>query len=96
MLTIHKYVLKNEDLQKVIMPKNSSILSVQNQFEEICLWASVDTEEEKEERTILIVGTGNPIIVLKSKKETAYFIGTVQLRQGNLVFHVFEYRKHTK
>lgn len=41
------------------MPRNSKILSIQIQNDNICAWAMVDTEEPLVPRCFLIKGTGH-------------------------------------
>lgn len=85
--TIYKYVLKVTDHQEVTLPVGATILSVQVQREAVCLWAMVDPEEEMgKDHTIEIYRTGHPV----EHPEGLHFIGTVQLLDGRLVFHVFE------
>jgi len=51
------------------------------------MWALVDeTKTAMEIRSIVIVGTGNPV------PELGAFIDTFQMQDGSLVFHVFEGR----
>lgn len=84
MKTIWKFPLEIEDTQTLKMPIGSKILCVQVQKDTVCLWAVVNDSLPKEQRTICMCGTGNPI------GETENYIGTFQLHEGNLVFHVFE------
>ena len=70
-----------------MMPKGAEILSVQVQADVLCLWALVDPDAKLQKRVIEILGTGNPIDV---PGVTHKFIGTVQMRGGSLVWHVFE------
>ncbi len=67
------------------MPVGAKPLSVHAQNGNICLWAEVDTDAEKESRKFVIVGTGHPVPV-----EAGVFIGSALLNDGALVFHVFE------
>lgn len=84
---IHKTVLNITDEQDLVLPKNSVILSVGNQHENLCLWYGFDTNEtEKVVRHICIFGTGNPI----PDGDLGWFVGTVQMMEGRLVWHVFE------
>ena len=94
MKTIWKFPLEVTDLQKISVPKDSTILTVQAQREVPCLWVLVDAEKEseerfirivKEERSIRIAGTGHPILEKLSR-----YIGTFQLREGSFIGHVFE------
>lgn len=66
------------------MPKEATILTVQYQDNELCLWAIVNIDNPVEDRCFEIFGTGE-IIDLAAE---APYIGTVQ-RIG-LVWHVFE------
>jgi hypothetical protein len=86
MKTIHKFPLKITYLQKIKMPIGAKILCVQSQNETPCLWAIVTTEAPLEERVIEIRGTGHELHGYFAME----YIGTFQLRQGQLVFHVFE------
>jgi len=86
MKTVWKYILKPECALEI--PKESWILQVEAQGNNICLWVMVDTEKEKETRYFLIVGTGHEI-----KHHSIANIGSVMLDGGNLVFHVFESMK---
>jgi ACT domain-containing protein len=86
---IYKYVLKQVLFQTVSMPKHAKILTVQMQREDICIWALVDKEEERtEERRIKIVGTGHEI-----HTDIGTYIGTIQMDNGSLVWHVFDLGK---
>lgn len=86
MRTIYKFPLRVDDSQVVSMPKDAAVLCVQAQNDSPCLWALVDDEAQREDRTILIRGTGH-----NSKGLTrGAYLGTFQLYGGTLVFHVFE------
>lgn len=87
---IWKYPLRTTDRQEVEMPAGASILHVGVQDGTVCLWAMVEPPTvpggSDEERTIWIVGTGNPVpdeVLLHSNH-----LGTVQ--QGPFVWHVYE------
>jgi len=88
--TIWKYPLKATDSQNISMPKGSQILTVQTQFDVPCLWALVDpAEKNTEARLIETFGTGHDLHYdMGASRE---YIGTFQLHEGQLVFHVFEY-----
>lgn len=88
MITIWKYSLKLDDKVKLEMPKGAQILTVQMQGITPYLWALVDTESKKEERTFFIFGTGtsNPRLGFELN-----YIGTFQERF--FVWHVFEEAK---
>ncbi len=71
------------------MPIGAKILTVQTQNDIPCLWALVDPQAETEGRNIEIFGTGHP--VLSDLGTAREYIGTFQMHNGTLVFHVFEY-----
>lgn len=87
MKRVYKYPLDIQDEVVVIMPKGARVLSIQVQNGRPCLWAAVDPREMTlEERRFRIAGTGHPI----QDDVVDGFIGTIQLYDGKLVFHVFE------
>lgn len=85
MRTIWKYQLDVCDNQFLEMPKNAEMLTVQQQQGIEHLWAIVDPELPKETRHIRMYGTGHNI-----SDDNLNYISTIQLLDGNLVFHVFE------
>lgn len=87
MITIWKYILEVTDKQTIEVPEDGKILSVQVQNGKPCLWVLVNSENKKVVRTIVTYGTGNRIT---DYKHDYIFIGTYQLHNGGLVFHVFE------
>lgn len=86
--TIWKFQLNPNDIIFIEMPKNAEILSVQNQKGIPCIWALVDPNAEKEERCFEIFGTG--YTVLCDMGIDRKFIGTFQMYEADLVFHLFE------
>ncbi len=87
---IYKYPLEVTDVQNISLPVGAEILTIQTQNEIPCLWALVDPNGiEKESKTIEIFGTGHPVgyDMGVSRK----YISTFQLRDGQLIFHAFEY-----
>lgn len=87
--TIWKFELDTVNMQTIEMPYCAKILTVQVQRETPCLWAIVDPSLEKEKRHFEIFGTGNPIV--EGMGVSREYIGTYQLHDGDLVYHVFEY-----
>lgn len=86
--TIWKFTLDLVDEQQVSLPKDAEILSVQVQNGNICLWALVDPEAEKETRYFEIFRTGH--LIYCDMRIERKFIGTVQISyESKLVFHVF-------
>ncbi len=94
MKKIYKYPLEVTDFQEVMMPEGAKIICVQCQpapygkplKEQICMWAEIDDEAPLVPRRIRIFGTGNP---MKYEHEIKY-IGTVQMSNHALVWHVYE------
>lgn len=83
-LTIWKWTLQVAGTQQVLMPRAAKLLSVQMQGEMPQLWALIDPAEPRESRTIRIIGTGYPI-----DGDPGDYVGTFQMSNGALVFHVF-------
>lgn len=84
--TVYKYSLEIKDEQMVLLPIGARILTVQQQNNNIFLWALVNsTASEEQAFTIRIHGTGHAI----SDSDELEYINTVQLYGGKLVFHVF-------
>lgn len=90
MKRIYKYPLEIMDVQEVDLPKGAQILSVQAQYGIPNIWALVDDKQTKTEKVIIrIIGTGYQIPDANSLE----YIGTVQLINGSVVFHVFKNSK---
>jgi hypothetical protein len=90
MKTIWKFPLKAQICQKVAMPEGAEVLTIQVQGRTPCLWAIVDDKAPKVDRHFLTYGTGHRMDIAHDK-----YIGTFQLLDGGLVFHVFETSKET-
>lgn len=94
MKTLYKYPLEVTDEQTIELPKGAEILCVQVQKEAPCIWAKVDpTPSIIEQVAIKTYGTGE---LFPDGEE---YIGTYQLYEGDLVYHVFkiidyEYKNH--
>lgn len=82
--TIWKYTLNSD--YDIKMPAGATVLSVQIQRGEICLWALVDPYALTELRRFRIYGTGLKVPDHGNLK----FIGTVQDDAEFFVLHVFE------
>jgi hypothetical protein len=83
-MTIWKFHLPVDDFVRVPMPEGAQILSVQAQHNEIYLWAIVNPQARTIPHGFAIRGTGHPIGTVGA------FIGTVQMNDCSLVWHVFE------
>lgn len=85
-MRIWKFTLAVIDDQSIVMPSDAKLLSVQVQFEMPQLWALVDEEGKRTaKRHFQTYGTGHPM-----PNNPGIYIGTYQLKEGALVFHVFE------
>lgn len=86
MTKVYKFPLEISDEQKVSMPEDAKVLTVQVQKGKPCLWAECNPDKEPVLRTFLIRGTGHPIDDEIEKE----YIGTIQMCEDSIVFHVFE------
>lgn len=92
MKAVYKYVLSQYPVEdgnyiKVRMPYGAKFLTVQEQRNELCVWALVDPNEPEVTRIFEVIGTG---WVFENADVTEY-LGTVQ--KGPLVWHVFVDKK---
>jgi len=83
--TIWKFRLNTTDHQTIELTKGAEILTVQMQNGAIYLWVMLDPDAEKYEQGIVTHGTGH-----NTTENTGDYIGTYQLHDGELVFHVFK------
>lgn len=85
--TVFKYTLEKGNTA-IDMPKGAVVLSAHAQGESVCIWALVDRDNiaDTERRTFELWLTGEEIYPEVSR----IYIGTVLLRGGTLVIHVFE------
>ncbi|WP_426447603.1 DUF7352 domain-containing protein [Paenibacillus sp. S-38] len=87
MRTIYKYPIELQNKQLLELPKGSRVLSAQEQYGGINIYALVDTDlKETEKIVILLYGTGHRIT---EDIEEYRFLDTVSMHGGNLVIHVF-------
>lgn len=89
METIWKFPFEIKDDIEIEMPSGSEILTVQMQGRMACIWAKVSDDSPKIKRHFQVFGTGIPIPKIHKLRS---YIGTFQLLQGQLVFHLFELR----
>lgn len=72
----------------VKMPYKAEVLTVQTQGETVCLWALVNPVNDTENRQFEVYGTGHNIHYDMGTERK--YIGTIQMQEGALIFHVFE------
>lgn len=92
-MTIWKYELSTTDEQRLMMPRGSTILSLQVQRDIPCIWVLVNERAECRQRRIRIYGTGHPVdgtVLPMGPHASGVFVGTYQLAGGALVFHAFD------
>lgn len=87
MKIIFKYRLEVADSQEIKLAQGSVILSVQEQHNDIYLWAFVDTDKIPERRVIEMFGTGHELP--ENILQTHSYITSVQNRD-QFVWHIFE------
>jgi len=87
-MKIFKYQVPIKDYCEIQMPKNTQILTFQSQYDIPCIWALVDPEQPIESRKFRIAGTGHEI-----KGKALEYIGTCQMMNGTLVWHLFEIKQ---
>lgn len=85
MKAVYKYKLSRSGF--VTIPKGAQLLSVGAQDDALYVWAIVDLNVRSVERLISCIPTGTVL----SDDHADKFIGTVLLRDGRLVFHVFDH-----
>ena len=88
MKTIYKCLIPSSGRFTLPLPKNSLILTVQVQRESPVVWALVDTEKAIVKRKFCSIGTGEKIN--DGLEDDLFYIGSFQLNDGELVFHLFE------
>lgn len=85
MKTIYKYPIKIDDTFEIIMPAGSEVLTIQLQNGEPYIWVLVDPDKDSIPHTFYMLGTGH----LRKGLRKENYIGTFQLADGRLVFHLF-------
>lgn len=83
--TVWKYELPIGDDIWVQMPIGAQPISLMMQREQLCLWARVDPSASVERRLFKLRGTGHQV-----GRDCGKHIGSVQMADGDLVFHLFE------
>jgi hypothetical protein len=84
---VYKFPFVIDDHIEIEMQQGAEFLAVQAQREQACIWALVDPDAPKTTYRFRLVGTGHPLEVEPRLK----YLGTFQLADGGLVFHLFGY-----
>jgi hypothetical protein len=82
---IWKFILDINDTVVVEMPEHAIPLAVDVQNDALCLWAEVNPDAPLVKREFRIRGTGHALRGNEGK-----YIGTVVMRNGLLVWHVYD------
>lgn len=91
MRVIHKFPLRRARVQDIFIPKDAVILTVQVQRGVPCLWVLLDPNaNDTSLREIVIIGTGQEF-----PENGLKYIGTFQLHDSSLIFHVFEHKEES-
>lgn len=85
---VYRYPVEVTDQQIITMPTGAEILHIARRdgTEDVDMWALVDPDAAPQIRYFRVAGTGHPLANARRLRH----IGTFQLRQGALVFHLFE------
>lgn len=87
MKVIYKYELPESQTKCIIeMPEGAKVLTVNLQFNALCIWALVDITKPYETREFYVTGTGHPGDFSNQYK----YIDTVQFSGGQYIYHIFE------
>ena len=86
-MKIWKYTLQ-PGVTRLEIPNGGQVLSVQVQHGEPRIWVLVDPTARNEAREFTVYGTG--VDVPSRHEGLKAFIGTIQMAEGSLVYHVFE------
>lgn len=87
---IYKYPLRLSS--PTSMHAGAEILTVQVQRSEACVWARVLPDAPIVSRDLVSFGTGH---AMPSEADSAPYIGSYQLLDGDLVFHLFDFGEVT-
>lgn len=87
MRKVFKYIIPtNTDYPVINLPVISEVLYVREQYNQICLWAIVDTNhlQPTTPYKLRIAGTGHDI-----EDSGLLYLGSAHLGGGSLIIHVF-------
>ena len=87
---IWKYPINTQDVNFVLeIPEGGKTLHFEVQRGIPTLWVLVNPKNKIEKRCFRIVGTGDTI----EEEDSLTYIGTIQMADGDLIFHLFECSK---
>ena len=93
MKRIFKYDVPATDHFELELPLDAEVLTFQSQKESFYIWAIINDEEglNDEKRYFRLAGTGHDLT--EDYPKIKKYIGTAQIMDGGLVFHLFEVYK---
>lgn len=95
MKSVFKYLIEISDVVELEMPVGAVVLHLAEQHGVPCLWALVDLEAPNHTRRFRLAGTGHPIDTeyIDTAVGNRGHLGTFFMRDGALVWHLFEMRR---
>ena len=83
MITIHKFILDHDDVQRITIQESAIPLHVGlDPNGTACIWFKVQTDQALIQRRVFMVGTGNPMPDLN-------LIHVGSFTEGHFVWHIF-------
>lgn len=83
--TVWKFEIPATDRFFIDLPEGALVLHVGEQNGDPFIWVMVDPDAPKTMRFFRLYGTGQPI-----DDSSRHYVGTFQLRDMDLVFHLFD------
>lgn len=84
-MTIWKFPFEITGLVNITMPEGATVLHVECENRQPCMWAMVDPQAPKALRQFYTIGTGHPF-----PDRVGAHIGTFQMHGGSFIWHIFE------
>jgi len=91
MKRIFKYDIPVADHFELDLPLNAEVLTFQSQRGSFYIWAIIEEGLNDEKRYFRLAGTGHDLT--EDSPKIKKYIGTAQIANGGLVFHLFEVYK---
>jgi len=86
---IYKYPLETKRVQTIEVPQGGEVLTLQVQDNNPTLWIRHEKGAPTKKQTFMLIGTGHEFIPDSEDGSTLDYVGTCQLNNGALVFHLF-------
>lgn len=91
MTTIWRFEIPIQDDIRLEMPQGAEVLTFQVQAGKPMIWARVRADAPSVTRRLRLAGTGHPL----NGAADAPHVGSTQLHDGALVFHLFDLGEET-